>query len=108
MDLKTEGQLRQEIAEAWKLVDQYKRAADVRADERDHARAYYERTVKILTGIHALLYPPRVRRDDGVTFEFHSPHVHEQMQALSDRIRAIPDEIEAASEPTQEKPNDPN
>lgn len=104
MDLKTEGQLRQELAEAWKLVDQYKRAAEVHAAERDHAKACYDRAVKILTGIHALLYPPRVTRDDGKTFEFHSPHVHEQMQALSDRIRAIPDEIAAAAE-TQEKPN---
>lgn len=105
MDLKTEGQLRQELADAWGLVDQYKRAAEVHAYERDHAKACYDRTVKILTGIHALLYPPRVTHDDGKTFEFHSPHVHEQMQTLSDRIRAIPDEIAAAGELAQEKPN---
>mgnify|MGYP006977221519 FL=1 len=55
MDFKTETQLRQEIADAWRLVDQHKRAADIYAAERDHARACYDRTVRILTGIPASL-----------------------------------------------------
>lgn len=95
MDFKTETQLRQEIADAWRLVDQHKRAADIYAAERDHARACYDRTVRILTGIHALLYPPRFTDHDGRTWQFKSPLAEEQMQELSDRIRALPDEIEA-------------
>ena len=39
MDFKTETQLRQEIADAWKLVDQYKRAAEINAAERDKLAA---------------------------------------------------------------------
>lgn len=97
MDSKTETQLRQEIADAWKLVDQHKRAAEIYAAERDHAKACYDRTVRILTGIHALLYPPRFADNDGRTWQFNSPLAEERMQELSDRIRALPDEI-AASE----------
>ena len=95
MDYKTETQLRQEIDDAWRLVDQYKRAAEIYAAERDHAKACYERTVRVLTGIHTLLYPPRFTDHDGRTWQFKSPPAEEQMQELSDRIRALPDEIEA-------------
>lgn len=55
----------------------------------------YGRAVNILSGIHALLYPPTVTDDDGNRWAFRSPILHEQMQALSDLIRAIPDEITA-------------
>lgn len=63
------------------------------AAERDHARACYDKTVRILTGIHALLYPPRFTDNDGKCWEFRSPIAQEQMQELSDRIRALPDEL---------------
>ena len=59
------------------------------------AKACYDRTVRLLTGIHALLYPPRFTDNDGRTWQFKSPLAEEQMQELSDRIRALPDEIEA-------------
>lgn len=72
------------------------RSAEIYAAERDHARARYERTVRILIGIHALLYPPRFTDSDGRTRQFKSPFAEEQMQELSERIRAIPDEIAAA------------
>ena len=55
----------------------------------------YERAVKILTSIHALLYPPLVTDANGQTWKFKSPVSEEQMQELSDRIRAIPDELAA-------------
>ncbi len=71
------------------------RAAEIYAAERDHAKACYDRTVRLLTGIHALLYPPRFTDNDGRTWQFKSPLAEEQMQELSDRIRALPDEIEA-------------
>lgn len=105
MDFKTETQLRQEIADAWRLVDQHKRAAEIYAAERDHAKSCYDRAVRLLTSIHALLYPPRTTDNDGRTWEFHSPMVHEQMQELSDRIRALPDEIAATDAAMKDTPN---
>lgn len=57
--------------------------------------ANYECAVKILTSIHALLYPPIVTDANGQTWKFKSPVSEEQMQELSDRIRAIPDELAA-------------
>lgn len=105
MDFRTETQLRQEIDDAWRLVDQHKRAAEIYAAERDHARACYDRTVRILTGIHAMLYPPRFTDNDGRTWQFKSPLAEEQMQELSDRIRALPDEIAAADEAMKTPPN---
>lgn len=104
MDFKTETQLLKEIADAWRLVDQYKRAAEIYAAERDHARACYERTTRVLTGIHALLYPPRFTDHDGRTWQFKPPIAEEQMQELSDRIRALPDEI-AAIDTAMKTPN---
>jgi hypothetical protein len=105
MDFKTETQLRQEIADAWRLVDQHKRTAEIYAAERDHAKACYDRGVRILTGIHALLYPPRFTDNDGRTWQFKSPLAEEQMQELSDRIRSLPDEIAATDEAMKETPN---
>jgi len=66
--------------------------------ELDHARSCYDRTVRTLTGIHALLYPPRFTDNDGRTWQFKSPLVEEQMQELSDRIRALPDELASIDE----------
>ena len=63
--------------------------------EMRRVRDSHERVLKILTGIHALLYPPTVTDADGQTWRFKSPIAEEQMQELSDRIRAIPDEIAA-------------
>lgn len=71
------------------------RTAEVYGAELDHAKACYDRAVRILTGIHELLYPPRFTDNDGRTWQFKSPLAEEQMQELSDRIRALPDEISA-------------
>lgn len=67
-------------------------SCEVYRNERDRAQAQYDFTVKVLTRIHNLLYPPTFKQGDN-TYFFNSPHVHEQMQALSDAIRAIPDEL---------------
>ena len=58
------------------------------------ARVTY--AVKLLTGIHSLLYPPPMTLADGRTLVFRpqSPDPHEVLQELSDRIRALPDELE--------------
>jgi hypothetical protein len=65
--------------------------------EVEKARASYGATVKILVGIHAVIYPQLVKLEDGRRFAFNSPHLHQQMQELSDRIRAIPDELAKAA-----------
>lgn len=70
------------------------RTVEVYGAERDQARACYDHAVRILTGIHALLYPPRFTDNDGRTWQFKHLNAEEQMQELSDRIRALPDEIE--------------
>lgn len=80
-------------------LDDTARAAEVYRAERDHAKACLDRAVKILTGIHVLLYPPLTTDGAGRTWAFKSPMMHEQVQALSDRIRAIPDEIAAIDPP---------
>jgi hypothetical protein len=63
--------------------------------ERDHARAQLDNAVKLLTGIHNLLYPAPVTTPDGRTMVFRPGNPHEFMQSLSDRIRALPDEMVA-------------
>lgn len=101
----TESQLQQELADARRLVDRYKRSAEIYAIERDRAMARYDITVKILIRIHALLHPPKVTDGRGQTFAFHSPMLDAQVQALSDRIRAIPDEIAEADEAMKSAPD---
>ena len=63
--------------------------------ERDHARATIDNAVRLLTGIHALMYPAPVTTADGRTMVFrpNHPDPHIILQELSDRIRALPDEI---------------
>jgi hypothetical protein len=83
--------------------------ADVMSDllsaaekERDNANQRYSSAVRLLAGIHALLYPPRLAGHDGRTWQFKSPLAEEQMQELSDRIRALPDEIARSALEEQE------
>lgn len=68
--------------------------------ERDKARARCDRFTKILLGIHNLLYPPHINADDGRTIAFRPEGIdpHDLMQRLSDRIRAIPDELSKLNE----------
>lgn len=67
--------------------------------EREHARIRYEHAVKLLIGIHSLCYPPATGLPDGRTMVFRpkDPDPHEVLQELSDRIRALPDEIARAA-----------
>ena len=71
---------------------------DVYRAERDQSRGNLDNCVRILSGIHALLYPPPINTPDGRTMVFRPKGLdtHEVLQELSDRIRAIPDEIAAA------------
>ena len=83
--------------DAQALAERYNKAAEIYAAERDHANQRYSSAVRLLTGIHALLYPPRFTDHDGRTWQFKSPLAEEQMQELSDLIRALPDEIARAA-----------
>jgi len=60
--------------------------------EKAHIQARYDHAIKILTAIHSATYP-KVVEHEGKTFAFRPEDHHLFMQALSDRIRAIPDEI---------------
>lgn len=73
-----------------------KRMVEILRIERDHARARFDHSIKLLVGIHSLLYPAPLNMEDGriMVFRPKDPDPHEVLQALSDRIRALPDEIE--------------
>ncbi len=82
------------VHETEQLVRAWLNLEVIRA-ERDHARACLDNAVKMLTGIHSLLYPAPITMDDGRTMVFRpkDPDPHEVLQELSDRIRALPDAI---------------
>lgn len=85
------------------------RECEILSIERDHARIMYENAVKLLTGINSLLYPPATRLPDGRTMVFRptDPDPHALLQELSDRIRALPDEIAAIAKREQnDKPQE--
>jgi len=73
-----------------------KRMVEILRIERDQARARFDHSIKLLVGIHSLLYPAPLNMEDGriIVFRPKDPDPHEALQALSDRIRALPDEIE--------------
>lgn len=75
-------------------AERLERENEVLRIERDHSRRQFMAGVELLCGIHNLLYPEPATRDDGVTFVFRPQDPHVFMQALSDRIRALPNEIE--------------
>lgn len=94
----------------WEAVDELRRLHYERERlliEREHARIMYEHSVKLLTSIHSLLYPPATKLPDGCTMVFRpkDPDPHTILQALSDRIRALPDEITAFAKAESEKKN---
>lgn len=76
------------------MFDAAQKDAEIARLRAAHAESSYQRLVRVLTHIHALLHPPGVTMH-GQRFTFKSPMLDEQVQALSDRIRAIPDEIAA-------------
>lgn len=103
MRLKLSGQLRSdhESGDFGRALEGYAESAErlereneVLRVERDHARAKFDKVMSLLVGIHSLLYPAPMTRDDGAVFVFRPQNPHEWAQALSDRIRALPDEME--------------
>jgi HPt (histidine-containing phosphotransfer) domain-containing protein len=77
------------------------RECEILSIERDHARIMYENAVKLLTSIHSCIYPNAVKMEDGRVMVFRPENPHEYLQALSDRIRALPDEIAAIAKREQ-------
>ena len=80
-------------AEASYRLDRLEFENLVLRQERDKARAEKDRAIQILSGVHALLYPKHVTNPAGQVFRFNFPNPHDLLQALSDRIRAIPDQL---------------
>lgn len=77
--------------------------------ERDQARARVDYAVKLLTSVHSLLYPAPFTTADGQVMVFRPKNSdpHETLQELSDRIRALPDELAKLQEPTPERTASP-
>ena len=92
--------LRHQLAEA----QEYKRDAErnqkrleILSMERHHWLARFDRLAVLLSGIHSLLYPAPITANDGRVMVFRPKSIdpHEILQELSDRIRALPDELAA-------------
>ena len=68
----------------------------LRAD-RDSAHARLDRAVELLAGVRSLLYPAPVTVADGrmMVSRPKNQDSHATLQELSDRIRALPDELDA-------------
>ena len=86
---------------AGRQIKQLQLQCDVLRAERDHARASFDHSVKLLTSIHSLLYPAPITTPDGRTMVFRpkDQDPHKILQELSDRIRKVPDELEAQARP---------
>lgn len=83
--------------EAWHAAHRY--LPDAVIYEREMLRARFERALKILSAIHALLPPPDMEMADGRVMRFHKPELESKLlRELSIRIRNIPDEVKAAEE----------
>jgi hypothetical protein len=77
--------------------------------ERNQAQLRYEGAIKILLGIHGLLYPPVTALPDGRVMVFRptDPDPHKILQGLSDRIRAIPEGLAAIAATPAANPDVP-
>ena len=83
------------LIRAGQQIDQLQRENRVLRAERDKARARVDRAVTLLTSIHSCMYPSAVKMENGRLMVFRPENPHEYLQALSDRIRALPDEMVA-------------
>lgn len=85
----------QMLAYARQESESLRKYAEIFRAERDHARAQFHNAARLISGIHMLLYPKPIKLDDGRTMVFRPENPHEFMQVLSDKIRALPDELAA-------------
>jgi hypothetical protein len=68
-----------------------------------HERQKFDRSIAVLSRIYAVIHP-QITEVNGKRYAFQSPLLNEQMQQLSDRIRAIPDELELIQNHSRESP----
>ena len=87
--------LHEELLAHQRKIEQLQRQCEVLRAERDQARARVDSAVKLLTSIHSCMYPSAVKMGDGRLMFFRPENPHEYLQALSDRIRTLPDEMVA-------------
>lgn len=87
------------VSKAEKAAPVSSTTEDVLRAELHRARASYAKAVEILTGIYALLNPPLLMAN-GKTYSFENPRANETLQALSDAIRAIPEELRSPVAPS--------
>lgn len=73
--------------------EELERENEILRMEKARIQEMYDRTIKILTAIHSAMYPQPVEVG-GTTYTFRPKDPHLFMQTLSDRIRAIPDELD--------------
>ena len=68
---------------------------EIFSHELDRLRSTLDNAVNLLSRSHALLYPPHITTSDGKVHMFRPTNVdpHVVLQELSDRIRALPEEI---------------
>ena len=83
------------LLRAEQKIEQLQRHCEVLQAERDQARARVDSAVKLLMGVHSCMYPPAVMMADGRLMVFRPGNPHEYLQCLSDRIRALPEEMMA-------------
>lgn len=72
---------------------------EVEMIKRNHAIAVKDRIFSVLMGIHQLLDPPIIE-SNGKSYKFVNPIAAEVLHELSNRIRAIPQAIDAALKDT--------
>jgi len=87
--------LKDRIAELEAKLAEAMKDAEIRQHELMAAREKADRVVQILCRIHALTTPRPIQASDGKTYRFKDPNAADTLNALSDRIRSIPDDLAA-------------
>ncbi|MBK8113166.1 MAG: hypothetical protein IPK44_00955 [Candidatus Accumulibacter sp.] len=87
--------MEEKIEELRVLIDLLTKECEILRHELDIAKSHKDEVVKLLIGIHALLYPSPIVTGDGRTMVFRPKNIdpHMVLQELSDRIRALPEKL---------------
>lgn len=85
----------EEIKELQSTIEQLHWMCEVLRHDRDILQNRVDNALKLLSGIHSLLYPPPVVTADGRTMVFRPKNIdpHLVLQELSDLIRALPEDM---------------